>query len=95
MTVLYLEAPAPIAVFLSSLSLPNQMIQGIFRSPSVLAGKRHIISHSSVQARRSSIARGVLAEIHVHLHANRERTWLAQVDQHFHHVDVGHIALAE
>jgi hypothetical protein len=30
MTVLYLEAPAAIAVSLSSLSLPNQMIQGFW-----------------------------------------------------------------
>ena len=61
-----------------------------------MAGKRHIISHDSWQARRSSVARGaILAEIHVHLHANRERTRLAQLDQHFHHVDVSHIALAK
>jgi hypothetical protein len=44
----------------------------------------------------ASIACGVVrAEIHVHLHADRERARLGEVDQHFHHVDVSHVALAE
>src|SRR6202171_4250279 len=94
MTILYLGALAAIAVSLSSLSRPNQMIQGIFGALSFWPANGKLLA--SVQARRSSIARGaILAEIHVHLHANREWTGLAQADQHLHHVDVSHIALAE
>jgi hypothetical protein len=44
----------------------------------------------------ASIARGGIgAEIHVDLHADRKRARFGQLDQHFHDVDVGHVALAE
>jgi hypothetical protein len=45
MTVLYLEALAAIAVLLSSLSRTESNDPGDFRSPAILAGKRHIIGH--------------------------------------------------
>src|SRR5262245_48515461 len=40
------------------------------------------------------VGRGVLTEIHVDLHADRERAGFRHVDQHFDDVDIRHIALS-
>ena len=76
----------PMSPYVSSEAAPKR------RRPATLTGivTRRASDHPP------SIPRGAIGtEIHVHLHADRERTWLAEVDHHFHHVDVSHIALAE